>query len=221
MPRMCAERSSALSFGEAMLQGKHVRLEALSPSHVPGLVAAATSGGRETFGLTTVPADEAEARAYVELALSDAKMVPFATLRGDEVVGSTRFCNIERWDWRAGNPHRREIDAVEIGWTWLTPAAQRSAVNTEAKLLMLSHAFEVWRVHRVTLKTDERNARSRAAIERLGAKLDGILRAHMPAADGGIRASAVYSIVENEWPAVKARLEVRLAHPPGIAIKAK
>src|SRR4029079_11849394 len=102
---------------------------------------------------------------------------------GDEVVGSTRFCNIERWDWRAGNPLRRDIDAVEIGWTWLTPAAQRSAVNTEAKLLMLTHAFEVWRVHRVTLKTDERNARSRAAIARIGAPFEGVPRVHPAAHD--------------------------------------
>jgi RimJ/RimL family protein N-acetyltransferase len=115
------------------------------------------------------------------------------------VVGSTRFGNIERWSSDA-------IDAVEIGWTWLAASAQRTAVNTEAKILMLDHAFGVWRVKRVTLKTDARNARSRAAIARIGGKLDGILRAHMPAADGGVRDSAVFSILAAEWPAHRARL---------------
>jgi len=121
------------------------------------------------------------------------------------VVGSTRFGNLERW-----TRGEDRIDAVEIGWTWLTPSAQRTVVNTEAKLLMLGHAFESWRVHRVTLKTDARNARSRAAIERLGAKLDGLLRAHMPATDDTLRTSAVYSILAGEWPEVRARLIARL-----------
>jgi RimJ/RimL family protein N-acetyltransferase len=98
-------------------------------------------------------------------------------------------------------------DAVEIGWTWLAASAQRTGINTEAKRLMLGHAFEVWEVHRVTLKTDARNQRSRAAIERLGAKLDGLLRGHMPAYDGEVRTSAVYSIVRDEWPAVRVRLD--------------
>lgn len=102
-------------------------------------------------------------------------------------------------------------DAIEIGWTWLAPSAQRTPVNTEAKHLMLALAFERWKVHRVTLKTDERNARSRANIERIGGKLDGILRAHMPASDGGVRNTAIYSIVASEWPVVAKRLDGFLA----------
>ena len=121
---------------------------------------------------------------------------------------------IERWKWTdAGNPLQRRrpefADALEIGSTWLAKPAQRTAVNTHAKLLMLTHAFEVWEVRRVMLKTDARNVRSRNAIERLGAKFDGVLRAHMPAFDGGVRDTAFYSIVATEWPTVKAALAKR------------
>ena len=97
-------------------------------------------------------------------------------------------------------------DAVEIGSTWLAPSAQRTAINTHAKLLMLTHAFEAWAVLRVTLKTDARNLRSRAAIERIGARFDGVLRAHMPAFDGGVRDTAFYSIVAVEWPELRRAL---------------
>ena len=100
---------------------------------------------------------------------------------------------------------------MEIGWTWLAPDAQRTAVNTEAKRLMLAHAFERWEVFRVSLKTDARNVRSRAAIERLGARLDGVMRAHSPAADRGARDAAYYSMLAAEWPDARARLDARLA----------
>jgi RimJ/RimL family protein N-acetyltransferase len=171
--------------------------------------------------LAGVPASLAEMRAVVTAALALAESgaaLPFATVdaRAGRVVGATRFMNIERWSWPAGHPQQRgpeRPDAVEIGTTWLAPAAQRTVINTEAKLLMLTHAFETWRCHRVTLKTDARNARSRAAIERLGAKLDGLLRAHFPATDGGIRDTALYSILAAEWPALKAGLTARLARP--------
>jgi RimJ/RimL family protein N-acetyltransferase len=195
------------------LVGRHVTMEPLRLEHLPGLLAAATRESRDSFRWTWVPADEAGMRAYVETALADAaagSAVPFATVAGGRVVGSTRFGNLERWFWRKGERPADTIDAAEIGWTWLTPSAQRTPVNTEAKLLMLGHAFEVWRVERVTLKTDARNERSRAAIERLGAKLDGLLRAHMPATDDRPRTSAVYSILLGEWPAVKAGLQARL-----------
>jgi RimJ/RimL family protein N-acetyltransferase len=205
------------------LFGRHVRLEPLSLEHVAPLAAAA-SGPRGTYGLTNVPGDEAQMRAYVEAALAERaarRAVPFATvdLRGGSgvVVGSTRFGNLEYWTWPTPAERGRATDvpdAVEIGWTWLAEPAQRTAVNSEAKLLMLDYAFEIWRVHRVTLKTDHRNQRSRAAIERLGAKLDGILRAHMPAYDRDgnqrIRDSAVYSILAAEWPALRERLCERL-----------
>ncbi len=200
-----------------VLQGTHVRLEPLTLAHVPALCRAA-AGPRDTYAFTVVPVAEAPMRAYVEAALAEQaarRVLPFATVDASgTVVGSTRFGNIEFWPWPPGNAHQRGADlpdVVEIGWTWLTASAQRTAVNTEAKVLMLTHAFETWRVHRVSLMTDARNTRSRAAIERLGAHADGVLRAQRPATDGTIRDSAAYSILESEWPAVKARLRARLA----------
>ncbi len=195
-----------------VLTGRHVRLEPLTPDHVPGLAAAA-AGDRSTFGLTPVPDGEAEAAAYVAGLLADAAqglVLPFATVLADgEVVGATRFLDLQYW---AVDDRPPGVPVVaEIGGTWLTPRVQRTAVNTEAKLLMLRHAFETWRVLRVSLKTDARNARSRAAIERLGARFDGVLRAQSPAADGGLRDSAYFSILAAEWPDVKAGLQARLA----------
>jgi RimJ/RimL family protein N-acetyltransferase len=201
----------------APLAGRLVRLVALGPEHLEGLLAAAGEDAAETFPFTTVPRRPEGMRLWLEEALGAAaagQAVPFATLAvaGGRVLGSTRFGNLERWAWPDPGERRPSgIDAVEIGWTWLCPGAQRSGANTEAKLLMLRQAFEAWRVRRVTLKTDVRNARSRAAIERLGASLDGVLRCHLPASDGGPRDSAVYSILEAEWPAVRARLEGLLA----------
>ncbi|MCI0547689.1 MAG: GNAT family N-acetyltransferase [Candidatus Rokubacteria bacterium] len=217
MPSASALRD-AVGVEPVVLEGSHVRLEPLRPEHGLALARAA-AGPRDTYAFTLVPGDEREAAAYIDTALREqaaGRALPFATVARatGRVVGSTRFGNIEFWPWPAGNPHQRGAelpDAVEIGWTWLTAEAQRTAINTEAKLLMLTHAFEGWRVHRVTLQTDERNARSRAAISRLGARFDGVLRAARPASDGGIRDTAVYSILEGEWPAVKATLGARLA----------
>ena len=195
------------------LRDDAVVLEPLSVEHVDALWAAA-SASRETYGLTSVPASLEGMRAFVELALSEQERgvsVPLATrdARTGRVVGCTRFMNIERWTWRVPTPLQRapeHADAVEIGSTWLAQDAQRTGINTHAKLLMLGHAFESWQVRRVTLKTDARNVRSRTAIERIGAKLDGVLRAHMPAFDGGVRDTAFYSIVAAEWPAARERL---------------
>jgi RimJ/RimL family protein N-acetyltransferase len=199
------------------LEGRHVRLEPLDLDHVPALVVAARHD-RRSFSLTEVPDDDAGMQDYVETALAAraaGKAIPFATIdrAAGRVVGSTRFGNIERWRWPAGHAQQRAADrpdAVEIGWTWLDAAAQRTGINTEAKLLMLSHAFEVWLVHRVSLMTDARNTRCRAAIERLGASLDGVLRAARPAADGALRDTAAYSIVRADWPACKTALRERL-----------
>lgn len=199
------------------LEGQVVRLEPLSFDHIPGLLEAAT-GPRETFRWTGVPHDEASMRDYIAQAIEarDAgTAVPFATIEqsSGRIAGATRFFDIQYWQWSEGNPNQRGTtlpDAVEIGHTWLAPWAQRSAINTEAKLLMLTHAFESWRVHRVRLTTDERNARSRAAIERLGARLDGILRAASAGYDGAIRNTAYYSILEREWPEAKGALTKRL-----------
>ena len=205
-----------------VLEGRHVRLEPLSLAHLPGLLAVAEVR-RETFGLTSVPRDRAGLQRYVDAALADAargQALPFATVdrHSSRVLGSTRFFAFEFWPVEEpDSPLARPPgipQAVEIGWTWLAPEAQRTAINTEAKRLMLALAFEHWGVLRVSLKTDERNLRSRAAIERLGAKLDGILRANMPASDGGVRNTAYYSLLASEWPAVRARLDARLAHGP-------
>ncbi|MBM3221481.1 MAG: GNAT family N-acetyltransferase [Candidatus Rokubacteria bacterium] len=201
------------------LTGKHVRLEPLILAHVPALAAAATSGSRETYAFTWVPGGEDSAKTYVDEALAlhaQGRVLPFATVdvASGRVVGSTRYLNVEFWSWPKDSPLQRGADVpdvVEIGATWLAPAAQRTPINTEAKLLMLTHAFAVWRVHRVSLLTDARNMRSRNAILRLGAQLDGVVRAARVAVDGGIRDTAVFSIVESEWPAVKAGLQAKLA----------
>lgn len=200
-----------------VLEGRHVRLEPLGVDHARDLLAAA-SGPRQTYGFTTVPADEPSMAGYIEAALRDqeaGRALPFTTVAKatGRVVGSTRFGNIEFWEWPPGNANQRGQDvpdAVEIGWTWLAVDVQRTPVNTEAKLLMLAHAFETWRVHRVSLMTDARNERSRRAILRLGARFDGVLRTARPASDGGIRDTAAFSILENEWPAVKTQLHSRL-----------
>jgi len=200
------------------LEGSGVRLEPLTLDHVPALVKAAGED-RSTYGWTYVPDGETPMIAYVETALAlaaNGEAVPFATidLRAGRVVGTTRFANFEYLPWpaRPDEPGPR-ADGVEIGWTWLAASAQRSAINTGAKLLMLRQAFEQWHVRVVRLKTDRRNARSRAAIERLGGKLDGVVRAQAVGADGVLRDSAFYSIVESEWPGVRAELEARLARP--------
>jgi len=194
------------------LQGRQVRLEPLDYKHVDSLVAAADDPA--LYRWSPVPQSRDEATIYVETALAwkDARTaVPFAIVRVSDgsVIGSTRFWNIERWAWPVGHPsHGRNVpDACEIGYTWLSRSAIRTGANTEAKLLMLTHAFEVWRVLRVCFHTDARNQRSRAALERIGGQFEGILRAHRMAADFIPRDSVRYSIVAAEWPAVKARLE--------------
>jgi N-acetyltransferase len=194
------------------LQGKRVRLEPLEHHHVDGLVAAAGDDA-ELYQWSPVPRGKDAAIRYVDTALAwrDAgSAVPFAIVRANDgvVLGSTRFWNIERWAWPSGHPsHGRSApDACEIGYTWLTRSALRTAANTESKLLMLTHAFEVWKVLRVCFHTDSRNQRSRAALERIGGQFEGILRAHRMAADFVPRDSVRYSIVASEWPEVKQRL---------------
>jgi RimJ/RimL family protein N-acetyltransferase len=189
----------------------------MSWDHIAGLVAAA-SEDRAAFEWTPVPDGEAETREYMRVALdlvargAAAVFTTFAKA-DDRVVGSTRFMTFEHQPWPPGSPYLREghlPDGVEIGSTWLAASAQRTAINTEAKFLMLRHAFETWGVQVVRLKTDRRNARSRAAIERLGARFDGVLRAHAVATDGQPRDSAYYSILASEWPEVRERLSARL-----------
>ena len=194
------------------LQGKHIRLESLGYQHVDGLAAAAAADP-SLYRWSPVPQGKDAAAAYIETALAwrDAgSAVPFAIVRmpDETVIGSTRFWNIESWAWPVGHrSHGRDVpDACEIGYTWLARSAVRTAANTEAKLLMLCYAFEIWQVLRVCFHTDARNERSRAALERIGAKCEGILRSHRMAADFIPRDSVRYSIVAAEWPAVKPRL---------------
>ena len=182
------------------LEGRFVRLAPLSMAHHAGLSEVGLD--QELWQWIPEPVATAEEmRAYIEEALAAqaaGTALPFATVErsSGRVIGSTRFGNIER-------RHRR----VEIGWTWLARPWQRTRANTEAKNLMLCHAFETWGAIRVELKTDSLNARSRAAILRLGAKEEGVLRNHMIASTGRIRHTVYYSITDSDWPEVKSRLE--------------
>ncbi|MGF9759871.1 GNAT family protein [Microvirga sp. 0TCS3.31] len=186
------------------LSTDRLTLRPLRPTDIPALGKAASDGELWEKKTTTVPRPE-DFEAYVQKALDlqEAGLaLPFTTVvnDGDRVIGSTRFMNID-----AAN-HR-----VEIGTTWIAKSWQRTFVNTHAKFLMLRHAFEVLSCNAVELRTHRLNDQSRAAIERLGAKLDGILRQHMIMPDGHIRDTAVYSIVRDEWPVVKAGLERKMA----------
>jgi len=188
------------------LEGRHVRLEPLSLAHHDRLCAVGLDAELWRWGLSTL-ATPADMRAYIETALAwqaQGTALPFAIVARTtgQVVGSTRYANIERADRR-----------LEIGWTWLARAAQRTPANTEAKYLLLRHAFEVLGCIRVEFKTDVLNERSRAALLRIGAKQEGILRSHMITASGRIRDSMYFSIVAGEWPVVKAGLEQKLARP--------
>jgi N-acetyltransferase len=195
-----------------VLEGTHIRLEPLDRRHIEPL-AAASAGDATLYRWSPVPRGMDETTRYVETALAarDAGMaVPFTTIRAADgkVIGSTRLYNFEVWDWPAGHTlHGRTTpDACEIGYSWLTHSAIRTSANTEAKLLMLTHAFEVWNVLRVCLHTDARNERSRAAIARIGGQFEGILRSHRMAADFIPRDSARFSIIASDWPATKQNL---------------
>lgn len=200
------------------LEGRFVRLEPLELKHIPALVLAA-SEQRETYGWTYVPDGTEAMTEYVTTAIdlrSQRQAIPFATIEraSGRVIGSTRFAMFEHFAWPPGNDSQRGVeypDGAEIGWTWLASSVQRTPVNTEAKYLMLGHAFETWRVHVLRLKTDRRNERSRAAIQRIGAAFDGVVRAAQAGSDGALRDTACYSMLEAEWPAAKAALEARLA----------
>jgi RimJ/RimL family protein N-acetyltransferase len=188
------------------LEGEHVRLEALRESHADALVAACVGQGLFRFFPFALD-DEASMRGYVRVAvagLANGTHLPFATIdrASGRVIGSTSYLAIEPG-------HRR----LEIGATWIAPSHQRSVVNTEAKLLQLTHCFEVLGTNRVEFKTDARNARSRAALARIGAKEEGTFRAHMVMPDGALRDSVWFSVIASEWPEVKRNLEGKLAAP--------
>ena len=185
------------------LEGAHVRLEPLAKTHLAGLVEVGLDEELWRWIPTPVRTQE-EMAAYIETALNEQKRgeaLPFAIVEKStsRAIGSTRYGSIDR-------AHHR----VEIGWTWVARDWQRTAMNTEAKYLLLKHAFETLGCIRVELKTDSLNERSRAAILRLGAREEGIFRNHMITASGRIRHTVYFSIIDSEWPAVKARLEAKL-----------
>jgi RimJ/RimL family protein N-acetyltransferase len=186
------------------LEGQQVRLEPLLATHEEPLNNAAADGELWTSQFTIIPT-RLEMAAYIVSALqaqATGRELPFVIVRkhSGQVVGTTRFYNIER-----------ENRSVEIGYTWLAMTAQRTAVNTEAKLLLLAHAFEKWRCIRVSFVTDVRNQQSQKALLRLGAKHEGILRNHLIMPGGRYRDSASFSIIESEWLEVKSHLRASLA----------
>jgi N-acetyltransferase len=210
---------------EFALEGHGVRLEPLAFGHAEGLAKAA-AGDRGSYGYTWVPDGLAEAHSYAELALAArdrGRQVPFAVrdLGSGEIAGATRFVDLDVFAWPSPWPpgvapgpepsDGQPPTVAEIGSTWYASWAQRTHVNTACKLLLLRHAFEVWRSERVTLKTDARNARSRAAIERIGGQFEGVRRVHHPTVDGTIRDSAYFSVIASEWPSARERLERRLS----------
>lgn len=198
---------------DLVLHGDHIRLEPLEMRHMDGLILASTADP-SLYRWSPVPQGEVEAARYIETALAwkeAGTAVPFVIIRIEDemVIGSTRFFDLAHWAWPEGHPSygRDSPDVCEIGYTWLTRSAIRTAANTESKLLMLTHAFEVWQVLRVCFHTDVRNERSRAALERIGGQREGILRAHRIAADHTARDSMRYSIPAVEWPGVKQKLQ--------------
>jgi N-acetyltransferase len=194
------------------LTGNHIELVPLDFSHADALAAAAAVDP-SLYQWSAVPQGRDFVLAYIAKALAwrDAgTAVPFATVRKSDgaIIGSTRFFDIERWAWPEGHERhgRAHPDVCEIGYTWLTQSAIRTAANTESKFLMLCYAFETWQMLRVCLHTDARNQRSQAAIQRIGGKFEGVLRSHRMASDFIARDSHRYSIVAAEWPALKDRL---------------
>lgn len=187
-----------------VLEGEFVRLEPMRVDHLPALCKVGLDPS--LWELTAnIVREESDLERYVRSALADqmlGKAVPFVTIEKESgtVVGSTRFGNIEV-------ANRK----TEIGWTWINPKWQRTAINTEAKLLMLTHAFEVWKCIRVELKTDVKNERSQKAMRRIGCTKEGVFRNHMITESGRFRDSVYFSIIESEWAGVKENLRAKLS----------
>ncbi len=184
------------------LQGKIVRLEPLAVEHAPGLRAALLDGELWRLWYTAVPTPDG-VEAYIDTALRGQESgtdQPFVVRDGaGEIVGCTRYCRIEQ-----------ENHRLEIGYTWYAQRVQRTGLNTEAKRLLLAHAFEELKAIAVEFRTDWFNQRSRAAIARLGAKQDGVLRQAVRRPDGSFRDTVVFSIIDSEWPAVRTHLDFQL-----------
>ncbi len=193
-----------MKFEKVTLVGDHVRLEPLAENHLEGLCSAISDGELWKLFFTLVPHPKSIEGFYADAcqAHTSGNGLVFATIDQvtNEVVGSTRFM-------KADIPNNR----VEIGFTFIRASSQKTKINTEAKLLMLSHAFESLKLNRVEFLTDYLNTRSRNAILRLGSKQEGILRSHMVMPDGRIRDSVLFSIIENEWAGIKQGLEYKLS----------
>lgn len=200
-----------LHLSEIVLRGRDVTLKPLTRAHVSAL-AAASGESREHYRYNPVPDGVSGAEEYTERALASkarGQRYPFAISFRGRIVGTTSYSDYQPWQWQVPSEHRRadRPNAVEVGYTWLAASAQRTGCNTEAKFLLFQHAFEAWQVHSIVLRTDQRNQRSRNAIERVGATFEGIRRAHSPGADGTVRSSAFFSILAEEWPSVRERLQ--------------
>lgn len=196
-----------------VLIGNYLRLEPMELFHLEGLVKAA-AGNERLFKWTTVPQGAEAMSAYIMTALEQREngtAMPFVIVsnKDNNIKGSTRFWNIAYWLWpeHTRGYGRNTPDVCEIGHTWLTQSVIKTGINTEAKFLMLRHAFEYWKVWRVNFTTDVRNERSMAAIERLGARFEGVIRAERMGADFTIRDSARFSIILSEWSEIKHRLQ--------------
>ncbi|MEV0096274.1 GNAT family protein [Streptomyces sp. NPDC050738] len=202
------------------LEGDRVRLEPLDHRHAPDLAAAAGED-RASYGFTLVP-DPAAIGPYIDAQLARAaagRLAPYAQIdrASGRAVGTTAFWEPRLW------PTTGRLRAVELGFTWLATSAQGTGLNVESKLLLFRHAFENWGAGRVDLHTDARNSRSRAAIEKVGARFEGVLRnwapSSAPGEEGLLRDSAMYSIIAQEWPERRALLEERLArYRPGAGL---
>ncbi|MER6095872.1 GNAT family protein [Streptomyces sp. NPDC001728] len=215
-----------------LLTGRSVRLEPLAMRHAEAL-ARAGGADRAAYAFTPVPDGFPSALDYIGRALADqaaGRSLPFALIStaDERVIGSTRFLELDYWRgplvWPPvpGMPHGDPLtavpDAAEIGNTWIAGDARGTGINTEAKFLMLRHAFEAWGVRRITLRADARNTRSRIAIERLGASCEGVRRAHSRGLDGAVRDTAFYSILDEEWPTVRDIIELRLSTPRQVRV---
>lgn len=196
-----------MSPNRTTLAGQHALLVPLTQDHLNGLASAASDGQLWELFFTSVPAPDSMTIWFDKAMEQQEKglAIPFTVFDQtlNKIIGSTRYCNID-------NANKR----LEIGYTWYAQSYQRSAINTECKLLLLTHAFEVLECNAVEFRTDWFNQRSQKAIERLGAKRDGVLRSHMILPDGRVRDTVVYSILKHEWPGVKANLEFKLKCAP-------